>query len=99
MSDHAMMIRADAKAMGAVTAIDTRVSARWMTSKPSKRTFGGRPFTGTSECISYKADGTASVFSPARTTNARSKTRIVQDNARQSYADRVAQLGAIGNVE
>jgi len=94
-----MVIRADAKAMGAITAHTPRGAERWLASKPSQRTFGGRPFTGTSECISYKADGTASVFSPARTTNARSKTRIVQDNARQSYADRVAQLGAIGNVE
>lgn len=98
MSDHKMVIRADAKAMGAVTAHTPRVAARWQASKASERTFGGRPFSGTSACISYKG-GVASIFQPERTKNTRSKVRIAQDNARQTYADRVAQLGAIGNVE
>lgn len=98
MSDSDMVIRADARAMGAVTALDTRVSPRWNASRASARTFGGVPFTGTSECISYAPDGTASVFTPRTRKPNRTRARIAQENTRQSYAERVAQLGAIGDT-
>jgi hypothetical protein len=53
---HAMVVRSDARAMSAVTATDTRVSERWLASNADKRTFGGKPFTGTSACVSYRLD-------------------------------------------
>lgn len=48
-----MVIRADARAMGAVTAHDARVAPRWQASTAAQRAQAG---VGTSECISYKLD-------------------------------------------
>lgn len=79
--DNAMVIRADATAMGAVTALDTRVSQRWQPSDANKRTFGGKRFSGTSECISYKADGTATIFKSTRTR--KNNRNMVQANKAQ----------------
>jgi hypothetical protein len=57
MQDHAIVIKADAKAFGAVTALSVgRYSDRWQGSKPSQRIFDGKSFSGTSECISYTKD-------------------------------------------
>lgn len=86
MQDHAMVIRADAKAIGAVTALDTRVSARWQASRADTRTFNGRLFTGTSECISYK-NGTASIFRSTRTRKTNRVTPTVAVPRRITAAD------------
>ncbi len=55
-NDHKMVVRSDARAMSAVTALSTRVSDRWQGSNADTRTFDGKPFTGTSNCVSYYLD-------------------------------------------
>lgn len=57
MRDDRMMIRADAKAQGAVTALSTRVAPRWKSSG-----------TKSGECVSIFPDGTRIPF--VRTRNA-----------------------------
>jgi hypothetical protein len=51
--DYSMMIRADAKAIGAVTSTTTRVVERWQGSTEAQRAKLG---VGTSECVSYHLD-------------------------------------------
>jgi hypothetical protein len=87
MQDHALVIKADARAMSAITALSTRVSDRWQGSKPSERKFDGKLFTGTSECISYKADGTASIFRSTRTRKTNRVTPTVEVSRRITAAD------------
>lgn len=91
MQDHAMMVRADARAQSAVTALSTRVNDRWQASKADSRIFDGKPFTGTSACISYKSDGTVSIF---RTPRTRKPNRVVVgvDRRRITAAD-LAPIG------
>lgn len=93
MQNHAMVIKADARAMSAVTALDTRVSERWHPSQADKRIFDGKLFTGTSECISYKADGTASIF---RSTRTRKPNRVT--TAAQVHRITAADLAPIGDT-
>jgi len=99
MSDHAIVIKADARAFGAVTALDTRVSKRWQSSNPSKRTFDGKPFTGTSECISYR-NGRATLFTRARKPNREPKRYTAEwadkENRRRSTVT-AAMLTPIGD--
>jgi hypothetical protein len=85
--DHAMMIRADAKAMGAVTAHDTRVSKRWLPSSEAQRVQAG---VGTSECVSYKLDAEgnkidAYLFKPKRVS-------ISNKRAQRRQANKAAQV-------
>src|SRR5688572_17619350 len=66
--DHAMMIRADAKAIGAVTSNTVRVAPRWQGSSEAQRVKAG---VGTSDCISYKLDAEGNkvegrIFRPKR---------------------------------
>jgi hypothetical protein len=98
-NNHAIVVRSDARAMSAVTALDTRVSARWLPSKADKRTFDHKPFTGTSNCISYKLDDAgnkvdAKVFrtvgTRTRKPNRRSSVNIVSND----YA-LMAKMGTI----
>lgn len=75
--DHKMMIRADAKALGAVTAHDTRVAPRWLPSSEAQRVKLG---VGTSECVSYKLDAEgnkvdAYLFKPRRVSIAAKRTQ------------------------
>jgi len=51
--DNSMMIRADAKALGAVTSNTVRYAQRWQGSTEEQRVKLG---VGTSECVSYKLD-------------------------------------------
>ena len=96
MQDRAIQNRADAKAFGAVTALSTRVNDRWKESRASDRTFGGKKFSGTSECISYAADGTATVFK-GRTTKKpnRVPSRYSLDN--RPHRITAANLAPIGD--
>jgi|SRR5215469_4007888 len=96
-NDHSIMVRADARSMGAVTALDTRVSSRWQASDPTKRTFGNKPFTGTSACVSYKldADGNkvgAHIFRNTRDARTRKPNRVVDGAHRITAAD-LAPIG------
>jgi len=96
-NDHSIVVRSDARAMGAVTALDTRVSKRWQVSNPDKRTFKGKPFSGTSECVSYKldADGNktgAHIFRKARGSYNRKPNRVVDGSRRITAAD-LAPIG------
>lgn len=90
---HEMVIRSDARAMGAVTALNTtnrrkpRASARALT-----------------DCVCYNADGTVirviPRVSPTRaTTTHKSKIRTAPQLPGMDYFHRLAQLGATGNVE
>lgn len=85
------MIRADARAIGAVTSTTTRVSERWHQS-PNRRA---------SECISYfnadKSD--ARVFRAASPDRAPRTTapRTTKVSAGALYDARLALLGAIGD--
>lgn len=89
---HAMVIRADARAMGAITAISTR-----------KRTLGARTRTvALSECISYNPSNgqsidSATVFTPTRKRNTRSKVRTINADLRRAAIDRalMADMGTI----
>lgn len=94
--DHAMVIKADAKAFGAVTALDTRVSDRWQPSDASKRTFGGKRFSGTSECISYKADGTATIFRATRTRK-NNRNHVQANRAQDKRLALMLSLPSIGD--
>lgn len=96
MNDHALVIKADARAMSAVTALSTRVSDRWQGSKPSERKFGGKLFSGTSECISIKADGTASIFRSTRTRKP-NRNHVQQNNAQDKRIALLLTLPAIGD--
>jgi hypothetical protein len=89
---HELVIKADARAMSAVTALDTRVSQRWQASKADDRIFGGKPFSGTSECISYMPDGTVSIF---RSTRTRKPNRVTATVA--AHRITAADLAPIGD--
>lgn len=61
MRDDRMVIRADAKAIGAVTALSTRVSDRWKSSERSARLAGNDDLSdGT--CFSIFPDGSRIPF-------------------------------------
>lgn len=96
--NHSMIVRADARAMSATTALTVRHSPTWKASDADKRTFKGKKFTGTSACISYfnadKSD--ARVFSAAqsRKENAKRNTPTTQ-----YVAPLISRLAPIGNVE
>lgn len=64
--DSRMMIRADAKAQGAITAISPRVSDRWKGSG-----------TKSGECVSIFPDGTRIPFVRTRNTETTRKPRTV----------------------
>lgn len=91
MSDHKMMIRADAKAMGAVTSLTTRVNDRWTPSKGRK----------SSECISIAADGTRTVFASKheRSTNVAGIKRRTSKRDHSATYLALLKLGAIGNTQ
>lgn len=72
MNDHRMMIRADAKAIGAVTSITVRVAPRWQGSTEAQRV---KANVGTSECVSYRMDAEGNkvegrIFQPKRSSMA-----------------------------
>jgi hypothetical protein len=56
MTDHSMFLREDARAMGAVTALDVRVTERWTATR-----------TRVAPCVSIAPDGTTTLFSASRT--------------------------------
>lgn len=91
MSDHSMMIRADARSMGAVTSTTTRVSDRWKSTSNH----------AASECISYyntdKSD--ARLFRAARTTRtpATPAVRETKHNAAADYNSLLNMVGALGD--
>lgn len=66
MRDDRMMIRADARAQGAVTAISTRVAPRWKSSG-----------TKSGECVSIFPDGTRIPFVRTRNTEPRKPRNTV----------------------
>ena len=78
--DHAMVIRADARAMGAVTALST-------TNRRKPRTY-----TSASECISYK-DGVATIFRAASKTRTRKPNRVTFDAPHRITAADLAPIG------
>ena len=85
--DHSMMIRADAKAIGAVTSTTTRVTERWQGSSEAQRAKAG---VGTSECVSYKLDEhgnkvDAYLFKPKR-------TNLHKGRAQRRQANKAAQV-------
>jgi hypothetical protein len=89
--DARMVVKADAKAMGAVTAHSARVAPRWQGSKPSDHT---------SECVSYyrNEDGTprdGKIFVGKRKSIAtkRAAKRMIDRQA----AIRLALLDIAGN--
>ena len=70
--DNRMMIRADAKAQGAITAHSTRASERWQGSG-----------TKSGECVSIFPDGTRIPFVPTRTHTRKPRT-VTIDRAAQT---------------
>ena len=92
--DHRMVVRADARAMGAVTDSDVRVTPRWKGSKPGKFT---------SECVSYKLDSNgnmveAHIFRPKREHI--SRTAATSRNERNVQRLHLLELaGMIGDVD
>ena len=78
------------------------VNETWTPSNADKRTFDGKRFTGTSECISYDRNGNATLFSRTRKPN-RSPKRFTAAWAdaenKQRHTKSSADLPAIGNVE
>jgi len=95
--DDRMVIKADAKAMGAVTAQSTRVSKRWQASNPDKRVFNGKRFTGTSVCISYtnRDRSDAVIFRSARAERRATTRRSSSANAPKRLT--CADMQAIGD--
>lgn len=87
--DSSIMVRADARAQGAVTALSVgRYSERWKGSG-----------TKSGECVSIFPDGTRVPFVRTRNTqNVAGVVRRVSKNNASSYFDRLAALGADGNI-
>jgi len=88
--DDRIVIKADARCIGAVTALSVgRYSERWKGSG-----------TKSGECVSIFPDGTKLPFTRTRTTNPSTRLLAVKtakvDHA-QTYADRLRTFGAIGN--
>lgn len=88
---HSMVIRADARALGAITALGAPQRV-----KPRTRT------VALSECISYNPRNgqnidAATVFTPTRKRNTRSKVRTINADLRRSIIDRalMADMGTI----
>lgn len=90
--DSRMVIRADAKAMGAVTAHSVRVNDRWQGSG-----------TKSGECVSIFTDEngveTRIPFVRTRSTPATrlAAVKTAKRDTAQDYADRLRIFGAIGN--
>lgn len=84
----AMMIRADARAIGAVTALDTRASIRWKSSD-----------VHSGECVSIFPDGTRVPFTRTTTRSVTRETtpRTSKVNHSNEYEKRLAQFGADGD--
>jgi hypothetical protein len=98
MQDHAIVIKADAKAFGAVTALSVgRYSDRWKGSDKDKRIFDGKPFNGTSECISYFAEdkSDARIFRATRSTSVRKPNRRRVIIAQHNDIALMAKMGTI----
>lgn len=87
MRDHRMSIRADARAIGAVTATSTRASNRWQSSG-----------TRSGECVSIFPDGTRIPFTPTRRKSdpAITTRRITVNRARLDTMREIA-MGKYGN--
>lgn len=83
-----IVVRADARAMSAVTALDVRVSPRWKSSG-----------TKSGECVSIFPDGTRIPFVRTRSTSPATRLRTVRNDNAKTYFDRVNQLGATGDVD
>jgi hypothetical protein len=85
MQDHAMVIRADAKAMGAVTALSTTNRRKPRTSAPA------------SECISYFAEdkSDARIFRATRSTSVRKPNRRRVIIAQHNDIALMAKMGTI----
>ena len=97
MNDHAMMIRADAKAIGAVTSTTTRVAERWQGSTEAQRVKLG---VGTSECVSYKLDEhgnkvEAYLFKPKRASISNKRAQRRQANKQAQIRQHLLEL--VGN--
>lgn len=89
MSNHAMVVRADARALGAITALGAP-----MRRKPNTSDY--RTGNRAGECISYfKADRSDAVIFRAERTKKPNRTFI--DNSRRRIT--AADLAPIGNVE
>ena len=75
-NDHKIVIRADARAMGAVTALSGKVAPRWKSSK-----------TRSGECVSIFPDGTRVPFKVTRTRdNSALNRHIARRNTIQTRA-------------
>lgn len=78
------------------------VNDTWTPSNKDERTFDGKKFTGTSECISYDRHGNATIFSRTRKPNREPKRYsdawADKENKRRSTVT-AANMPAIGNVE
>lgn len=84
--DSRMMIRADARAIGAVTAIDQRGSERWKSSN-----------TKNGECVSIFPDGTVLPFSAAKSRKySTPKIKMTATDKRNRYQNMLDKYGAIG---
>jgi hypothetical protein len=99
MDTHKMVIRADARAMGAVTDHDVRVTPRWQGSSATQRAEAG---VGTSECVSYYRDENgeiinARIFKPKRERTATRSRQHKNDRNAQRLA-LLHSAGIIGDV-
>jgi hypothetical protein len=79
------------------TRIQRKKRSRGNIVKPRDRTIA------LTECVSIMPDGTRTIFTPKNKRNVAVRTtrqaRIVKHDAARTYFDRIAQLGATGNVE
>jgi hypothetical protein len=88
MNDHRMSIRADARAIGAVTALDTRASSRWVGSG-----------TRSGPCTTRFGDGPAIPFTRTRDNSERITRKVLSAREAHRHMLRQAAIGKYGTAE